>query len=59
MDAEVEEDAELSPSAAVASVRSWEEEGSGGWVSVSEAGAGEETERVASCLLRPFCACET
>ena len=59
MDAEADEDAELSPSAVVRSTRSRDDDAMGCCVSVvSEAGAAGGRV-VESCLLRPFCACET
>ena len=64
VDADVDEDAELSPSVGVVeSMVSRDDEGLGSCSSVVEAEAeseaGEETERVASCLLSPCCTCET
>ena len=60
VDAEVDEDGEPSLSAVVRSIMSREDEAMDDCASVSEAGAEEEAESVVeSCLLRPFCACET
>jgi hypothetical protein len=59
VDAEAEEDAELSPSVVVVSIRSCEESVAAVDISLSAVGVGELTERVASCSLSPFCACET
>ena len=57
MDAEVDEDPELSPSPSVVmeSVRSRVDDEVDDCASASVAG----TERPASCWLMPFCACET
>jgi len=60
VDAEADEDPELSPSVVIESVRSRvDDEAVGDCASVLVAGTGAETERPASCWLMPFCACET
>jgi len=60
VDAEVDEDPELSPSVVTESVRSRvDDEAVGDCASASVAGTGLETERPVSCWLMPFCACET
>ena len=57
VDAEVDEDAEPSPSAVEISVKSRDDEAVDDCGSVSEAGAGDVVVEI--WLLRPLCACET
>jgi hypothetical protein len=60
VDAEVDEDAEPSPSVVEISIKSRDDEAVDGCPSVSEAGVGEAVERLVEiCWLRPLCACET
>ena len=61
VDADAEEGVELSPSIVAVSTSSREDEvaAAAAGRSPSVEGVGELTERVASCSLSPFCACET